>query len=93
MGKENNLNGEATEKSKAYALVDAENIKILRAYKCPTKPTTYIHVDFIDKEDGQLIFKMIHKSKSSHPVFGPIMFQLHLVVDIVEGRLHVIAQI
>ena len=78
----------ATGRLKVYAYVDSEmdKVLILPAYKCPTNPAMYVHVNFDHGNQGQSVYQVIYKIKHPRPAFEHVMFQLRVAVDMVEGK-------
>lgn len=83
-----------TEKLKLFLLIDStadtsldEPLEVLPAYKCPTIPAIYIHVDLI-KRKNEPIYRVIFKDSTSFPSAMKLKsYNLRLVDGIKEGKL------
>lgn len=62
--------------------------KILSAFKCPTKPDTYIHIAKYDEVNKSMLLWVIFKDKDPLPGLEEIIgYQIWQVENISEGKL------
>jgi hypothetical protein len=89
----------STEKLKTYVVVDSvsenkdDTVYVVPAYKCPTVPAIYIHVNFEDDEEAP-IFLVISKTRRAQQfsdAFDLVLdAQIKLVRRIDEGRWYIV---
>lgn len=83
------LQKEKTERCRLYALHSdvgerLVGIEVVEAFKCPTKPALYIHVNNQHGNRGRIW--IIIKDKKTEPGFEGAVYNMQTVKNIVEGK-------
>ena len=89
----NYLNDVPTKEIKAYVIVDlisddmSDTVEVTPAYECPTKPPSYIHVNYDTGDDKPPLYQVIFKIDREIPTFREVLtYQLRLVEKIYPGK-------